>query len=127
MNAGLRRLVAMICIAGSGTAAAATLTTVQDGVYWCTSPANCAWGGSGIPGPADTGVIAHTTTLWGQGANPPATSPVSVGRLDIVSGGSMGMHGDTWDATYHYDPAGHWLGAQNVACSSSARIYCFEY
>ncbi|MBK9655260.1 MAG: hypothetical protein IPO66_07220 [Rhodanobacteraceae bacterium] len=92
MNAGLSRLVAMICIAWSGTAAAATLTTVQDGVYWCTSPVGCAWGGSGIPGPADTGVIAHTTTLWGQGANPPATSPVSVGRLDIVSGGSMGIY-----------------------------------
>ena len=65
MNAGLSRLVAIICIAGSGTAAAATFTTVQDGVYWCTSPVGCAWGGSGIPGPADTGVIAHTTTLWG--------------------------------------------------------------
>ncbi len=28
-----------------------------------------------------------------------------------ASGGSMGMRGDTWDATYLYDPAGHWLGA----------------
>lgn len=31
--------------------------------------------------------------------------------------GSVGWSGD----------AGHWLGAQNVACSNQARLYCFEY
>jgi len=92
MNTKVSRLAALICLAWGGAAAADTYTTVQNGVYWCTSPVGCAWGGSGIPGPADTGVIAHTTTLWGQGANPPATSPVSLGRLEIVSGGSMGIY-----------------------------------
>ena len=32
-------------------------------------------------------------------------------RPCAADGGSQGMHGETWSATYAYDAAGHWLGA----------------
>lgn len=76
----------------AGPAAAATYTTVQEGVYWCSTPANCAWGGAGHPGAGDTGVIAHPTTLWGQGANPPAPLVVPLARLDLVQGGLLAVY-----------------------------------
>lgn len=74
------------------TSPGAVYTTVQEGVYWCSMPSNCAWGGAGHPGAADTGVIAHPTTLWSQGANPPSPLVVPLARLDLVPGGQLNIY-----------------------------------
>lgn len=95
--------VLLLSLASNG-ALSATYTTVQEGLYWCSEASTCAWGGAGHPGAADTGVIAHPTTLWGQGATPPAPLVVPLARLDLVAGGVMKIYegrrlefgGGTW-------------------------------